>query len=114
MPTRKLSVKEEAKWQLEVLQTFLESRTITIESITQIAWLMIVFSLGGITSSLVSGSPLVLPFLGLLLFSSGLTVVAVLVSDRRRARFKKKLLRLSKGNPLPQATFEKMLSESEF
>ena len=83
MPTRKPSekkeeknetIQEEAKWQLEVLQTYLESRPITFESLMNVFFLLIVFSLGGVTSSLVSGGSLVVftTFLMLLALSCGL------------------------------------------
>ncbi|MGA2785800.1 MAG: hypothetical protein ABSF09_14000 [Candidatus Bathyarchaeia archaeon] len=111
VPSRK------AEWQLDVLRAALESRTLTIDKAINIIMIVFIFSLGGLTSSWLSNARSTLT-VGFFLFSLGfstiIALVALVISGKKTDRFRQRLLLLSKGKPLPQASFERMFSESQF
>lgn len=108
------ALNKEAEWQLRILQAALEGRTLSIDSLFSSLWLLMIFSIGGLTSSALSGAGLtttVLLFIALF-FSGGLvSLVALFNIGRRQARFKQKLLLLARGRPIGPAMFKDLIKD---
>jgi hypothetical protein len=121
MPSRKQSgsaLRKQSDWQLRILQTAVESRPLRLEHLLNMMWAVAVFSLGGLAVwfgtngagwTFQSGF-----FISLLLISSASALLGIITSSRSNAEFRQKLMLLSRGTPLPQATFEKMLTNGNY
>lgn len=119
MPTRreKRSAHDDAEWQLDILRASLEVKTITPESVMNAMWLLLIFSVGGIGSTVLSGSGTFtstgLTFIALLCVSAAGAYGTLWAAGKSRAEFRSALMQLSRRKPLPQAEFEKLLNKSD-